>query len=435
MDAEPLLPKTAIGENEFGLPISRTDLGLVPHAFEKKSLIQRFLNKYRTKDNFLPGFFAEIKIDRGRVFGPAGGRMHITLKPNAPMLLNLPDGHKLASLEGLDMLVTLMPIAQPSTYYLRTFSTVTDASSSYPSSLIDLLALCDIPAQWSQLETGRPSACGQFRNRILVASFNRPTHFPPTRASCALHEFNAFGKATGRAFVRNAHRVTLMLCGRDHVACCCVSGTIFIYTEISAISLHAPDDGCYVAGTREYDTSGSLSSWSAPLTLSIHSAGRRITAGCVLHHANMDLIFALDSGGDLSLTVMTKGQCLKSVLNARFFISDVCQMASVCRKLYLCHVDGSLTCINLSQILNGELEYIGQLNRLITIHQSVLSTGLNALAIFASNSFLGLHNEDVEIEAREDLFRPVRSLESRNSNIKVYNYIDNNIKLFIRTYE
>ena len=49
------------------------------------------------------------------------------------------------------------------------------------------------------------------------------------------------------------------------------------------------------------------------------------------------------------------------------------------------HADGTITIVDLTLILNGELEYISQLLRLVISQNSVVSTGISSMAIVSPN--------------------------------------------------
>ena len=412
-DAEPLLPKSIVLEDEFGIPVARTDLGYVPKALDKKQSFQNIVASYLKKEKFIPGFYAEISLQRGSTFGPQGGRMHVSLKPNIPMLLNLPDGQKLANMTSLDILITLIPIAQPSTLYLRSFTSEHTPTSTYPSVLLDCLSCENIPTQWDQLNSGRATACGQFHGRILLGALNRS----PKRTETILHEFNKYGKRIGKVLSNDGEeRVILILSGHEHVALCYQNGAISFIRERT---LTAADEE--EGGAGEY-----LAHWTDPLTIQCHPFGAKIVSGCFLHHANLDILFTVDSTSGIALFILNRGKCIKFAYNPCFVPYEIKQICGYRCMLYLAHIDGSLTVLNLSTILNGDLDYVGQINRLIVTQEAVSAGGLCSIAVLAANDFVGIKNADSkryggrQVNSTENALRP---LHSSNDNIKVCIYV------------
>ena len=413
-DAEPLLPKAVVLNSEFGLPLSRTDLGYVPHVAEKKKSLQSILNSYMKKSKYIPGFYAEMSLKRGSVFNPCGGRLHLTLKPNAPMLLNLPDGHKLAAMDGLDLLVTLMPIAQPSTLYLRTFRSQESVTPCYPSYLLDCTHLSTIPVQWDQLSTGRATCSGQYRSKVFIGSLNRG----PKKTECVLYEFTRFGKRTGKVLSREGNeRITFLFSGHIHTVCCFNSGMIAIVHEKTLLS-EAKSRGGVIGDESSINNNLPTfenSLWEEPLYLQTHPEGSKLISGCMVHHANMDISFIVDNKNGISVHILDKGLSIRTAYNEGFISSEIKQLCCYGQRLYLAHTDGKITIININLILNGELEYITQLSRLIVMHETILTSGISSIAVFSANGFLGMKNEDEVVKKP----KVVKDIMSVTENIKV----------------
>lgn len=404
-DAEPLLPKAMVLDSEFGLPLSRTDLGYVPHVKDNKRSFQKIISSYMKKSKYLPGFYAEMSLRRGSIFSPSGGRLHLSLKPNAPMLLNLPEGHKLAALEGLDILVTLMPIAQPSTLYLRTFRSQEMVAPCYPSNLVDCTNLSSVRVEWDQLSTGRATCSGLYRDKVFIGSLNRG----PKKTECMLYEFSKYGKRVGRVFAHEGNeRVVFLFSGHIHIVCCFNSGMIAVVVEKTIL-----------AGANQYFDSNNEGSktteWEEPLYLQTHPVGSKLISGCITHHANMDMSFIVDSKNGISVHILDKGNSIRTAYNEGFLSSEVRQLCCYRDRLYLAHVDGKITVINISLILNGELEYITQLSRLIVMHETIITTGITSMAVFSSNAFLGFKNED-DFEKKPKA--AIKDINSLSDNIR-----------------
>lgn len=270
-----------------------------------------------------------MSLRRGSIFSPCGGRLHLSLKSNSPMLLNLPEGHKLAALDGLDILVTLMPIAQPSTLYLRTFKSVDSEAPCYPSYLLDCINLQTIPVQWDQLSTGRATCSGQYRNKVFIGSLNRG----PKKTECVLYEFTKFGKRVGKVFVRDGNeRVIFLFSGHIHVVCCFNNGMIGIVYEKTLLSdaktrdrsdgthdtLFKRQNSITLDGTNPDATT---SSWEDPLYLQTHPEGSKLISGCMVHHANMDISFIVDHLNGISVHILDKGLSIRTAYNEGFLSS------------------------------------------------------------------------------------------------------------------
>lgn len=98
-----------------------------------------------------------------------------------------------------------------------------------------------------------------------------------------------------------------------------------------------------------------------------------------------------------------------------FVTGEIKQLCCYGQRLYLAHSDGKITIININLILNGELEYITQLSRLIVMHETVITSGISSIAVFSSNGFLGMKNDDEVVKKA----KPIRDMMSVTDNIKV----------------
>jgi hypothetical protein len=139
---------------------------------------------------FAPAFIATINLAGGAAFPPSGGRVHIKLRPNPSVVENLPQSKKFLNMDGLGVVITLMPIALPPSSFLRSFRGYARPAPCYPSGLVDATLLDGCSIDWNA-RNGGATCVGSFRDRIFVASSARGT-------SVCVHEYANTGGYLGQ---------------------------------------------------------------------------------------------------------------------------------------------------------------------------------------------------------------------------------------------
>lgn len=54
-----------------------------------------------SKGRFIPVFYGDCVLARGSIFGPSGGRLNMTLKPNLAEIMHIPKAHRLVASNGM----------------------------------------------------------------------------------------------------------------------------------------------------------------------------------------------------------------------------------------------------------------------------------------------------------------------------------------------
>lgn len=267
--------------------------------------------------------------------------MHLTLKPHMKEIMRLPHYKRLLATKGLNLLITLMPAAIPSTRYLRSFRSVSRQAPCYPSSLVDSEQLAPINAQWDAFN-GAALCSVAFRDRILVSTRNKGL-------PRGMDEFNTQGRHLGKATdkMNSVGTVVVLAAGRSHVACCGNAGTIMILSESVGGSTTAATAGAAkhctwkdgigyepeapLTPAAEFNSGGQRqteftaedpTAWAPPMFIPAH-AGVCITAACMLSHAGVDFLFTADKKSILCLTMLDRGECVKTVRSPQFFQAAV----------------------------------------------------------------------------------------------------------------
>jgi len=326
---------------------------------------------------FAPAFFAQINLAGGSAFPASGGRMHVKLRPNPSVVGRLPGAKKFLSMDGLGVVISLMPVALPPTRFLRTFRGISRPAPCYPSALVDAMLLEGCSMDW-EARNGTASSVGSFRDRLLVATASRGV-------ACALYEYTSTGTLVGQLNMGPMDRIrdiTIIVSGTKHAVCCGSNGTIMIHEYI-----------------RGGDEGPSDHSWGTPCFMTSNEAKQAIAAACMASHAGMDLLFTAEKNGSINVILLDRGVCIRQYQNETFCYPEHVTCMSVCAlKLYIGLSDGTLIVVSLHEILErGNIDSASQLASAQLSREHCFrpeSGGITCMCVVSGNNFLGFRDED-----------------------------------------
>ena len=329
---------------------------------------------------YVPAFYGDINIGRGGIFGPQGGRLHVSLKADSEMIKQLAKHPKLPALKSLDMIVTLMPVCIPSSSFLHTFRSIDRVAPCYPSFLVDAELLEHKDVQIDTDNNGAIISIGAFANRIFVSARNRGMPY-------GIIEYNHDGKIVKKLCdADQLGIINQIICGHNHIACCGSNGNILFLYE------------------------GKVSSAIKSSLIESHPGRLLVSFGCVTVHGGVDIFFTGDKSGNICVSFMDNGKCLRQYLNSNFIRSKISSMTVYGSRLYISQSDGTLTVVNIQPIFQGFYESAGQLQNMVALEESVFSkdSGIICSAIASPNGFLGIKDEDEVTKDTEGKFSKVK---------------------------
>lgn len=372
--------------------------------------------KKNIKRRFIPAFFGEIPIARGSLFGPCGGRLHMSLKCNTSDVLQLPLGRKLLEHGGLDLIITCFPVAIPSSRFLRTFRGFSRVSPCYPCHLVDCEFLEPQDVEWDSISGS--AICGAcYHDKILLSVRNRSNY-------TEIVEIDRQGKIAGKLNTLvtenfDTGNILVILAGHRHVVGCCSTGTLLVFQ-----SLEYQDK----KGSSSLFFGEEEKRWSDVNCVQVHPQKRSIFVGCILGHAGMDITFTVDRSNGIAISYFDHGHCLRYFYNESFLSNPITSIAVFGHQLYVGMNEGTIAVLNLYSILNESIEFSGELHRYIVRLESLFLNRcpISCLTILSANGFLGLKDEDELI--REELARAKKFLSKFQDPVK-YEVIEGHILL------
>jgi hypothetical protein len=309
--------------------------------------------------------------------------MSLKLIPNNFQVVRMPHGRRLQALGGIQVLMTLLPVAMPSSTFLRTFRGFQRPAPTYPNFLCDCESLEPVDSlTWDALYGGAV-ACGIYGgDRILISTRKQGT-------PRGIAEFDREGHLVGHQWdtghiTKMVGTITSMISASKHVACCGSTGYVMIIQEDKTA------EPTVRHGRRRYP-------WQLqPLFVSaFHDAS--IICGCALVHAGLDFFFFVSKNNEICVAVLDNGECFRCAVNNSFFIASIRSITACSPYLYIALSDGAVYVLNLSPILeDGDIDSIGYLHRFIVLHESVFAnrSGIASMCACSPSSFLSLKNED-----------------------------------------
>ena len=284
---------------------------------------------------YVPAFYGDMNLGRGGIFGPQGGRMHVSLKADQQMIQQLEKNPKLSALKNLDVVVTMLPVSIPSSTFLYTFRRLGRVVPCYPSFLVDAELLEHKEVEIDRDNHGAVISINAIRDRIFVSMRNRGIPY-------GVVEYNSEGRIEKK--LCDADKVGIInqiICGNDHIACCGSNGSILFIYE----------------GPAQSAIKSSL--------VESHPGRILISFGCVIVHGGMDIFFTGDKSGNICVSFMDKGKCLRQYLNSSFLSSRITNMNVFGTRLYISQSEGVLTVVNIQPIFQGMYEAAGQMKNMI----------------------------------------------------------------------
>ena len=269
---------------------------------------------------FVAAFACSVFLSRGMVFGPTGGRALARLLPQ-PTLVFVPGNKKLLDAKSIDVFVTLMPVAVPSSAYLSTLQPPEQARSLHPWHLIDAEHLEPARIQWDAI-SGSAVCSAVWRERIFVSLRSKAS-------SMGLVEFDLSGKFIGELGELSDSQdiVLIIVSAQHHVAFCSNRGRLTVLSD-------------------------------APSRRPLHLQGHpnvHVTAAASLTHAGLDFFFTADKANNICVTIVEHGECERCCLNPSFLQTKIVSMMAFREVLYLCLEDGTVSLVSLRDILGGSL--------------------------------------------------------------------------------
>ena len=333
---------------------------------------------------FAPAFFAEFPLRGGGAFPPCGGRLHLKLRPNKSVIGRLPKAKQFLALDGLGVVVSLFPVSNPPSSFLRTFRGFQRSQPCYPSNLVDAYLL--EPTAVNTIAQGASICVGSFKDRLFVSTRNKGI-------TPGVLEYDECGTCLGEVCDTGAEKignVTIIVAGLKHVACCSTNGIIMV--------LYSPSIGPTIrTGSRK---NAPPSKWAKPLFLLNNESRQPITCATMHCHAGIDILFTSDKGGQISLALIDRGQVIRHYTNSAFlYPHKITGLAVNAMRLYVSLSNGYLTVIDLSSILEkGQVESGAYLDRFILAQEACFDedAGITCIATLTPNGFLGFRDEDDE---------------------------------------
>ena len=322
---------------------------------------------------YAPAFFANLDLAGGAAFPPCGGRMHMKLRPNPNVISRLPQAKKFIAMDGLGVVVSILPVALPATSFLRTFRGLSRPAPCYPSALADAVLLDGCSFDWGA-NNGAATCVGNFRDRLLVATTSRG-------AGVTVYEYACTGALLGKldlgSMADPIRDLKFIVSGLKHVVCCSASGTVMIHQF-----------------TRLEHGSG----WGAPSFLRVSEFNLPIAAACMLSQAGLDILFTAEKHGSITVRLLDRGICIRQYHNQSVcHPAQVACMSACAQRLYVGLDDGSVVVVSLREMLEeGSMDCASNLQNYIIAREHCFrnDAGVTSMCVVSGNNFLGFREED-----------------------------------------
>lgn len=337
---------------------------------------------------FLPVFFGSCQLNGGLAFAPTGGRMTILLRPNPnqAVYLSRAQARRLSNMKFLRISVTLNPVAIPSSEYLYSLMCKTIPKPIYPSEFIDAYLFEKFELDVKEFY-GAAICMIRFAGRNLISTRHRGLPH-------GVLEFTSTGRCLGKAIEHRPDMGTIqaMIAGHDHMLTCGSTGALAIYMDGNT-GVDNP--------TLELVRYMELHEWPIVLCACVHRAG-------------IDFFFTVDRKDHIGITLMEKGTMLRTFVNQCFVTARISAIAVSRDKLYLGLINGHLITVNISEIMNGNVEVARHLADNVVGRDAIFdeTAGITCMTISSQADLFGLINEDtentelVDVDAVEGLVLP-----------------------------
>jgi hypothetical protein len=390
-------------------------------AADADSVAMRKANSF-----FVPAFYGVVPVDRGASFGPAGGRAHIKLRPTDE-IAKLPKAKQLLQLDGLAVVVSLLPVALPPSSLLQTFRGVSRAQPCYPSTLVEGSLVAPSKINTAPLQSA-VMAMGSFRDLVIVST----RHQGATPGALVYDSGGAYLGPLATTGSEKLGNITVVVGGIDHVCCCSSNGTVMVVARVqdryrNSTATHSDQPSHWSAPNFIHVSGGARFGASGTPAGTPNSRSNAVVAACMASHAGLDLLFAADRAGRISVSLLDKGLPLRHFtndllpLNKReveqgMQLQDKGRIVAMCvvstsARLYVARESGTVTVIGLFDMLEGgRIEEGGKLANHILSDEVVFRQqfdqdsgnrvpSITSMCCVCPNEFLGLHNEDEDTHA------------------------------------
>jgi hypothetical protein len=321
---------------------------------------------------FLPVFFGSCQLNGGLAYAPTGGRMTILLRPNPnqAVYLSRAQARRLTNMKFLRISVTLNPVAVPSSAFLYSLMCKTIPKPVYPSEFIDAYLFEKFELDVKEFY-GAAICMIRFAGRNLISTRHRGLPH-------GVLEFTSTGRCLGKAIEYRPDMGTIqaMIGGHEHLLTCGSSGAVAIYMDGNTGAENP---------TLELVRYMALHEWPIVLCACVHRAG-------------IDFFFTVDRKDHVGITLMEKGSLLRTFVNECFVPARIAAIAVSRDKLYLGLTNGHLITVDLTEIMNGNVEVAKHLVDNIIGRDAIFddTAGITCMTISSHADLFGLRNEDTE---------------------------------------
>ena len=369
----------------------------LPRNTSLPTLRDLYIDKKDMPAYFLPAFHGTVVLNQGKAFTPCGGRLNVNLTPiaNQAIYLSRAQAKRLALMKGVRIAATLSPVAMPTASFLYSLLCKQTPPPCYPSEILDAIVFEKTELDLKEFY-GAALCMVRFKERNLVSTRHRGVPH-------GVLEFSGEGVVVGKAIEHqeNMGTITSMVAGFEHLLCCGSTGHMAVYvqemTETEEDFSLAPSS--YTIGSPTERGADKTNLLKCVRTFSdLHSAP--VVSCAAVHRAGMDILFTLDKSDNIGVIVMERGVCLRSYLNASFVTFHITSFTASLDRLYLGLSNGIVVTINLSEILNGNVQAARNLQDHILGRDVVFSkeAGISTMTVMSQHDFFGCHNEDVPQE-------------------------------------
>ena len=321
---------------------------------------------------FLPIFFGSVQLNGGLAYAPTGGRMIVVLRqnPNQPIFLSRAQAKRLSRVKHLRMTCSLCPVAIPGSPFLYSLMCKTLPRPTYPSEFIDAYLFEKYELDVKEFY-GAAICMVRFAGRDLISTRHRGLPH-------GVLEFTSHGKCLGKIIDHQPEMGTIqaMIAAHDHLLCCGSTGAVGIYMDNNP-GADIPSITC----VRFME----LHEWPIVLCAAVHRAG-------------IDFFFTVDRKDHIGIILMEKGTLLRTFVNECFVISRITSLVVSRDKLYLGLANGHLLTVDLTEVMNGNIEVARALSKCVIGRDTIFddTVGITCMAICSHADLFGLRNEDTE---------------------------------------
>ncbi|CAE7571907.1 unnamed protein product, partial [Symbiodinium microadriaticum] len=137
-----------------------------------------------------------------------------------------------------------------------------------------------------------------------------------------------------------------------------------------------------------------------------------------VHRAGIDFFFTVDRKDHVGVVLMEKGTVLRTFVNECFVIARITALVVSRDKLYLGLANGHLLTVDLTEVMNGNVDIAKALHKCVIGRDTVFDdkVGITCMAICSHADLFGLRNEDTENTQLVDVDSGGESVLPTNDN-------------------